>query len=106
MADEKPEAFKHFKESSEQRALHSYQRGLAVVLHRLRFYRDLAPEMAERGGAGEDYAGTLKASLEESIKAVERSVINLADCVASVHEMDQMPSVEELTRELKPPNAG
>lgn len=92
------ETKKTFEESTEQRALHSYQRGLAIMLHNARFYRDLIPEMADRRGGN---TGKVKASLDAAVAAIESTIVETAMLIGSIHSLDQMPSSDELIAEYE-----
>lgn len=94
---------KDFEESTEQRMLHSYQRGLATLLYRARFYRDLIPEVAERRGSDTD---KVKASLDAAIAGIEATIIETAMLLASIHDLDQLPSPDDLIAEFEASKQG
>jgi len=90
------ETKKLFEESPEQRMLHSYQRGLAIMYRNARFFRDLVPEIAERGGADPEPA---RAALDAAVLAIERVILETALLVGSQHDRDQLPSADDLVAE-------
>jgi hypothetical protein len=89
------------KESNEARLLHSFQRSLATALRLARFHRDMIGEIIESRAPDSDHSVKLKAALATCEESLSTVIVETAFLLASVRELDDAPSEEEIDEMMK-----